>query len=99
MKAVQGRCQIYLDGGVRTGTDVLKAIALGANAVFVGRPVIWGLNYNGREGVEQVIQILKDELEMALRLSGCDDVRKLDKSYLTTKTEYIRKLQEFLDEN
>lgn len=77
----------------------MKAIALGASAVFVGRPVIWGLNYNGREGVEQVIQILKSELEMALRLSGCDDVKKLEKSYLTTKAEYVRKLQEFLDES
>jgi (S)-2-hydroxy-acid oxidase len=46
VKAVDGRCEVYLDGGVRTGTDVFKALALGAKAVFIGRPIIYGLAYN-----------------------------------------------------
>ncbi|KAH9377640.1 hypothetical protein HPB48_016125 [Haemaphysalis longicornis] len=48
VKAVRGRCEVYIDGGVRTGTDVVKALALGARAVFVGRPILWGLAYDVR---------------------------------------------------
>ena len=71
MKAVEGRgVEVYVDGGVRQGTDVLKALALGARAVFIGRPVLWGLAYNGQEGVEKVLQILRDELKTAMMLSG-----------------------------
>ena len=65
---------MFLDGGVRQGTDVLKALALGAKAVFVGRPVLWGLAYKGQEGVEDVLNILKDEFKHAMMLSGvCQD--------------------------
>ena len=70
MKAVEGRVDVYMDGGVRRGTDVLKALAMGARAVFIGRPVLWGLAYNGQEGVERVLQILRDELNTAMMLSG-----------------------------
>ena len=70
MKAVEGRVDVYMDGGVRRGTDVLKALAMGARAVFIGRPVLWGLAYNGQEGVERVLQILRDELKTAMMLSG-----------------------------
>ena len=59
-----------MDGGVRQGTDVLKALAMGARAVFIGRPVLWGLAYNGQEGVESVLQILRDEFKTAMMLSG-----------------------------
>ena len=62
--------EVYLDGGIRQGTDILKALALGAKAVFIGRPVLWGLAYRGREGVEQVLQILRDELTLAMQLAG-----------------------------
>ena len=61
--------EVYLDGGVRQGTDVLKALAMGAKAVFVGRPVLWGLAYAGKEGVEQVLHILREELTLAMQLS------------------------------
>ncbi|XP_075744172.1 uncharacterized protein LOC119187728 [Rhipicephalus microplus] len=71
VRAVRGRCEVYMDGGVRRGTDVIKALALGARAVFVGRPVIWGLAYNGEEGVKKVLDIFKTELERALALMGC----------------------------
>ena len=70
VKAVEGRVDVYMDGGVRRGTDVLKALAMGARAVFIGRPVLWGLAYNGQEGVERVLQILRDELNTAMMLSG-----------------------------
>lgn len=63
---------MYLDSGVRLGTDVLKALALGARAVFVGRPVIWGLAYKGEQGVSEVLQKLKDELKIAMALAGVE---------------------------
>ncbi len=62
--------EVYLDGGVRQGTDVMKALALGAKAVFVGRPVLWGLAYEGKEGVEQVLGMLRDEFALAMQLAG-----------------------------
>lgn len=65
-----GRVEVYLDGGVRKGTDVLKALAMGAKAVFVGRPILWGLVYDGHRGVERVLEILRDELVLAMKLSG-----------------------------
>uniref|UniRef100_A0A8B9LLR4 (S)-2-hydroxy-acid oxidase n=1 Tax=Astyanax mexicanus TaxID=7994 RepID=A0A8B9LLR4_ASTMX len=70
VEAVEGRVEVYLDGGVRRGTDVLKALALGAKAVFVGRPVLWGLAYEGEKGVSEVLQMLREELQLALALAG-----------------------------
>jgi (S)-2-hydroxy-acid oxidase len=67
---VGGRVDVFLDGGVRQGTDVLKALALGAKAVFVGRPVLWGLAYKGQQGVEEMIAILKEEFRHAMMLAG-----------------------------
>ena len=67
---MEGQVEVYMDGGVRQGTDVLKALAMGARAVFIGRPVLWGLAYNGQEGVERVLQIFRDELKTAMMLSG-----------------------------
>jgi len=69
--AVQGRMPLLVDGGIRRGTDVLKAIALGATAVLVGRPFIYGLANAGAAGVAHVIRLLRDELEAAMALSGC----------------------------
>uniref|UniRef100_A0A1I8HDU0 (S)-2-hydroxy-acid oxidase n=1 Tax=Macrostomum lignano TaxID=282301 RepID=A0A1I8HDU0_9PLAT len=70
VSAVSGRAEIYLDGGIRTGTDVLKALALGARAVFLGRPVLWGLSHSGRSGVRRVLDIAIKELDLAMALSG-----------------------------
>src|SRR5574340_1690910 len=70
VQAVAGRCEVYVDGGIRRGTDFLKALALGARAVMVGRPVLWGLAANGAEGAYQVLEILRKELELAMTLSG-----------------------------
>jgi 4-hydroxymandelate oxidase len=70
VSAVAGRCEVYLDGGVRRGTDALKALALGARAVFVGRPVLWGLAVAGTEGAQHVLELLRAELEQAMALAG-----------------------------
>ncbi len=70
-EAVDGRIEVLLDGGVRRGTDVVKALALGARAVALGRPVLWGLAAGGRAGVERVLELLRDELDVALALCGC----------------------------
>lgn len=70
-KAVQGRLPLVVDGGIRRGTDILKAMALGANAVMVGRPYVYGLANAGAAGVAHVIRLLRDELEIAMALTGC----------------------------
>lgn len=69
--AVAGRVPLLLDGGIRRGTDVLKALALGASAVLVGRPIVFGLAVNGAYGVAHVLRVLRDEFEIAMALSGC----------------------------
>ncbi|XP_077491606.1 2-Hydroxyacid oxidase 1-like [Amblyomma americanum] len=78
VQAVGNRTEVYLDGGVRTGTDVVKALSLGARAVFVGRPVLWGLAYSGKEGVDKMLGILKDELVRTMQLLGCPNLQDLD---------------------
>uniref|UniRef100_A0A3Q2V388 (S)-2-hydroxy-acid oxidase n=1 Tax=Haplochromis burtoni TaxID=8153 RepID=A0A3Q2V388_HAPBU len=80
VRAVQGRCEVYMDGGVRRGTDVLKALALGAKAVFIGRPVLWGLACQGEQGVIELLELLKDELRLAMALSGCRSVSEVSRS-------------------
>jgi len=72
---------IYVDGSVRRGTDILKAVALGAKTVLIGRPVLWGLAVDGAQAVENVLKILKKEFRLAMMLCGCqtvDDIRKND---------------------
>jgi isopentenyl diphosphate isomerase/L-lactate dehydrogenase-like FMN-dependent dehydrogenase len=80
VEAVAGRCEVYVDGGVRRGTDVLKALALGARAVLLGRPVLWGLAVNGETGVHDVLQLLRAELELAMTLAGCPTLRSITRS-------------------
>ena len=75
VEAVGDRCEIILDGGVRRGTDVLKALALGADAVSMGRPYLWGLAAGGEAGVDRALAILRQEVETGLALLGC---RRLD---------------------
>ncbi|XP_071808818.1 2-Hydroxyacid oxidase 1-like isoform X1 [Asterias amurensis] len=78
VEAVKGsNVEVYLDGGVRKGTDVLKALAMGARAVFIGRPALWGLAYNGEAGVKNVLDILKDEFSLAMALTGCSSVAEI----------------------
>ena len=75
--AVAGCVPILVDGGVRRGLDVLKALALGATAVQVGRPVLWGLAADGQAGVESALQILREELHLAMALAGCATLKTI----------------------
>ena len=77
VEAVAGRAEVYLDGGVRRGTDVLKALALGARGVFVGRPALWGLAVDGAGGVRRVMEVLREELELAMVLAGLPDLESV----------------------
>ncbi len=82
VEAAGDLCEIYVDGGIRRGSDVLKAIALGARAVLVGRPVLWGLCVNGEEGARRVLEILRRELDEAMLLCGCANLGEIDSSLL-----------------
>jgi (S)-2-hydroxy-acid oxidase len=87
VQAAAGRLPVFLDGGVRRGTDVLKALALGASGVFVGRPVVFGLACDGQQGVEKVLQMLRDEFELAMALAGCTKVSDINRSHVQTEAE------------
>ena len=69
--AVDGRVEVLMDGGIRRGTDVVKALALGARAVLAGRGVLWGLVVDGEAGAQRVLELLRDEVALALKLAGC----------------------------
>ena len=71
--------EILIDGGVRRGTDVLKALAVGARAVLVGRPVLWALTIDGYDGVRAVLRHIRGELDLAMALSGVGDVNGVDR--------------------
>ena len=80
--AVDGRVEVLMDGGVRRGTDILKAIARGAGAVLVGRPLLWGLAVNGEQGARHVLETLRREFDLAMALSGCPAVEHIDAELL-----------------
>ncbi len=80
VEAVQGRAEVLVDGGVRRGTDVLKALALGARAVLIGRPYLWGLATGGEAGVARVLALLRAEFEMAMALAGCRSVSEVTRA-------------------
>ncbi len=80
--AVEGKAEVILDGGVRRGTDVLKALALGATACMAGRPFLYGLAAGGREGVERAFEILAGEIRRDMMLTGCPTLASLDAGLL-----------------
>jgi 4-hydroxymandelate oxidase len=80
--AADGRVEVLMDGGVRRGTDVLKALAFGARAVCVGRPYLWALAADGEQGVRDVLGILRDELSLAMALSGKPDIAAIDRALI-----------------
>lgn len=80
--AVHSRGEVLLDGGVRRGTDVVKALALGAKAVMVGRPVLWGLAVDGEAGAKRVLGLLRHELDLAMALCGCPTVKAVGRALL-----------------
>ena len=80
--AVRKRIPVIFDGGVRTGTDVFKALAVGADFVLVGRPALWGLSYDGKDGVETVMNILERELSRTMALAGVTSVEQITRGML-----------------
>jgi 4-hydroxymandelate oxidase len=77
VEAVAGRAEVLMDGGIRRGTDILKALALGARAVQVGRPVLWGLAVDGEAGVRHVLELLRTEFDLAMAMCGCHNVAEI----------------------
>ena len=84
VEAVAGRIEVYVDGGIRRGSDVVKALALGARAVLAGRAPLWGLACEGEVGATRVLQLLRDEIELALALCGCTSPEGVSKAHLGT---------------
>ncbi|MGA8474308.1 MAG: alpha-hydroxy acid oxidase [Candidatus Cybelea sp.] len=82
VEAVRGRAEVFLDGGIRRGSDVVKALCLGARAVLIGRAYAYGLGAAGAAGVARAIEVLRSDVIRTLRLLGCSDVAELDRSYL-----------------
>ncbi|HEV7633201.1 MAG TPA: alpha-hydroxy acid oxidase [Steroidobacteraceae bacterium] len=80
--AVAGRCEVLFDGGIRSGQDILKALALGANAALTGRAFLYGLGAKGREGVTAALEIMSREMQITLALTGCNDVRDVSPAIL-----------------
>lgn len=90
VKAVQHQIPVFLDGGVRRGTDVFKALALGASGVFIGRPVVFSLAVHGEAGVRKVLQMLRDEFELTMALNGCRTVKEISRNHVMTEWETPR---------
>jgi 4-hydroxymandelate oxidase len=80
--AVGDRTEVIVDGGIRRGADVVKAIAMGARAVQIGRPIVWGLVVDGEEGVRDVLNLLRDELDLAMALAGCRSIDEISSDLL-----------------
>ncbi len=92
--AADGQVEVYLDGGIRRGADIVKALALGARAVLIGRPLFWGLAVDGQAGVRNVLQILRDEMEMTMKLCGRPTLASLDRSLLGFRSPLMDLLPE-----
>jgi isopentenyl diphosphate isomerase/L-lactate dehydrogenase-like FMN-dependent dehydrogenase len=85
-EVVAGKIPVLLDGGIRRGLDILKALALGATAVQIGRPVLWGLASGGEQGVRKVLEILemlRQELDLAMALAGCPDLKSITRDLVS----------------
>jgi isopentenyl diphosphate isomerase/L-lactate dehydrogenase-like FMN-dependent dehydrogenase len=86
VEAAAGRAEVYLDGGVRRGTDVAKALALGARSVFIGRPALWGLAAGGESGARHVLEIFQAEIRLALLLLGCRSPEDVGPAHVRART-------------
>ena len=83
--AVGSQIEVHMDGGIRSGQDVLKALALGAKGVYIGRPFLYGLGAMGREGVTKCLEIIRNELDITMAFCGHTDIKNVDKQILTGK--------------
>jgi len=90
VKAVKGRADVLVDGGIRRGSDIIKALCLGARAVLVGRAYAYGLGAAGGPGVARAIDILRTDLIRTLRLLGCPSIDDLDASYVDVPSDWTR---------
>ncbi|XP_008207594.1 peroxisomal (S)-2-hydroxy-acid oxidase-like [Nasonia vitripennis] len=88
VNAVQDKLEVYLDGGIRQGTDVFKALALGARMVFIGRPMLWGLACGGEEGVRAVLETMRREVSETFALTGCSNVQQVGKDSVVHESYY-----------
>jgi 4-hydroxymandelate oxidase len=88
--AVAGRAEVFVDGGVRWGADVVKALALGARAVLLGRPILWGLAVAGEGGVRDVLELVRGELSRAMALAGAPNVREIDRDLVRRREAMLR---------
>uniref|UniRef100_A0A0E0KVG0 Signal recognition particle 14 kDa protein n=1 Tax=Oryza punctata TaxID=4537 RepID=A0A0E0KVG0_ORYPU len=91
VREANGRVPVFIDGGFRRGTDVFKALALGASGVFIGRPVLFSLAVDGEVGVRKVLQMLSDELELTMALSGCTSLSEITRKHVLTDSDRIRR--------
>jgi isopentenyl diphosphate isomerase/L-lactate dehydrogenase-like FMN-dependent dehydrogenase len=80
VEAVQGKIPVLMDGGIRRGSDVLKALGLGAKAILIGRPYVWGLAAFGQVGVQRVVELLRAELVLSMGLAGKPTLASIDRS-------------------
>ncbi|WJX47000.1 Lactoylglutathione lyase [Trifolium repens] len=90
VQAAEGRVPVFMDGGVRRGTDVFKALALGASGVFIGRPVVFSLAADGEAGVRKVLKMLHDELGITMALCGCCSLKDITRDHVVTKWDNPR---------
>ncbi len=89
IEAVGGKIPVLMDGGIRRGSDMLKALALGARAVLVGRAPLWGLGAYGQPGVERVLEMLKAEFKLSLALAGCKDLSGVNRRLVRRQYKYV----------
>ncbi|KIM94774.1 hypothetical protein OIDMADRAFT_172497 [Oidiodendron maius Zn] len=80
VKAAEGKIRIHIDGGIRSGADIFKALAMGAECCWIGRPVLWGLAYNGEKGVEKVLEVLYGEFRRVMMFTGCTSVADISRA-------------------
>jgi L-lactate dehydrogenase (cytochrome) len=90
VEAAGGELEVFMDGGIRRGGDIVRALALGARGVLAGRALVYGLGAGGPAGARRAMQILVDELRLAMTLLGCRSVRELDSSWVTAAPEQVR---------
>lgn len=89
-EAVGDKLIVMMDGGVRQGTDVFKALALGAKIVFMGRPALWGLAVDGQKGVENVLEIIRKDLDLVMALSGCTNLAQITRQMIVHESYYSK---------
>ena len=92
VQAVKGQTEILLDGGIRRGSDVVKALCMGAGAVLIGRSYAYGLGAGGRAGVARAIDILKTDVIRTMKLLGCSAIKDLDGAYVDVPSEWTARL-------